>query len=402
MRALLLLLPALAIGQVDRVSERVASRLAGNAEARHLRSLKAAVDDGERALVTAATMGAPKADTETVTLTVELPGAGPRLLVVDAGLVFRGPADVDYVLVPYQRFVLEKPSQTIEVEALPLWPERPRPTPGTPLGVVRSNDAGVIAVLRTAHHLEAEDVVRLTRYVREEDGRFEIDDRVRNRDVELAGWMTWRRNVADKLEGRLPRDALRLALFAVTADFTIQETADWLRRARSMDMEPAIAEATRLARQVEYILERAGLNFRRFSHEHTDFHLEKGVAAFKERDLKGAEKAFRAALDRQPNNVRAQYDLGVVYYRAGDYRKAADAFLVASGMRGADADVFYNRGAALYRLGDNLGAARAFRKALELNPRDPDAAKWLQRADPEGRTKPKPKQPERKKRRRRR
>ncbi len=387
---------------VDRLSTRIDGRLGGQADAEHFRPLDPAVVDPVRAVVTAAVMAKPAKRVEYVSLTVERPRPGVRLLLVDAGLVFRAGGGVDYVPVPNQRVLLEAQTTTVAIEVLPLWPERMGAKPGTRLTAVRTNDPGVLAVLRTVQHLEAADVVRLTRYLREVDGVLLVDTRVDNRDVRLARWMTWSKNAVGRTEGRLPRDAIRFALYAVTSGYTIQETADWLRRARSLDMNPAIRRAGEIARQTGYLLERAGLNFRRFSQEHGDFHLQRGIAAFRTGDLKLAEKAFRATLERQPTNVRAQYNLGVTYYRMGRYRKSADAFLVASGMRGVSGDVHYNRGAALFRLGESLGAARSFRKALALNPRDPDAARWLQTADPENKTAPKVKKKKKRRRRRKR
>jgi tetratricopeptide (TPR) repeat protein len=214
--------------------------------------------------------------------------------------------------------------------------------------------------------------------------------------------MTWSRDAAGQVRGRMPRDAVRFAVLAVTAGYTIQETADWLRLHRQMDMNPGIAAAWDVSKPTEYILERAGLNHRVFSPNHALFQFNQGVVAFRKSDLEGAEKFFRKAMDLDPQFVPARHNLGVTLYRAGKYDEASEAFLMATGMAKAGPDDFYNRGATLFRLGDKLGAARAFRRVLELNPRDPDAGSWIEKADPEGRTKPAPAKSKSKKKRGRR
>lgn len=160
----------------------------------------------------------------------------------------------------------------------------------------------------------------------------------------------------------------------------------------------ATAMRKEVASTAEYLLERAGLNHRVFSPRHADYHFNQGAAAFARDDLPAALKAFKAAKERANKMVDAQYNLAVVLYRMGDYKGADAELLVASGLAGAGANVLYNRGAVRYRLGDKLGAARAFRAALEQNPKDPQAAEWLKRADPEDLTKPKP-EPKKRKRR---
>ncbi len=386
--------------RVDRLSSRLDPSLRGDAAGDRLRDLEPATDRATRATVTAAAMGTPDDDVDRITLTVEMPGEGPRLLLVDAGAVFRGPGGADYVLVPNQQIILDKPRTELSLEALPMTAAAPTPPAGTPLKAAWSNDPGLIAVLRTVQLIEAEDSQRLSRYVKEtQPGHFEVETFLDNRDVKLARWMSWHKNPFDRLVARLPRPAIRFAILAVTAGFTIREAADWLRLQRAMDMEPAIARAWEIAPQAEYVLERAGLNFGVFSAKHADFHFNQGVAAYLRSDLAAAAKAFHEVKRLSPDQIDAQYNLGVVKYRAGDFAGANEDFKVAGGMNGAGPDVFFNRGAVLYRLGDKLNAARQFRRVLELNPRDPDAQQWLDRADPEGLTKPKPVKKKRSKRR---
>lgn len=379
-------------GLVDRVSERLDAELGDRApeDDDRLREIEPARADGDRATIMAAAMDAPAEGVDRIKLTVTMPGSGPRLLLVDAGAVFRGPGSADYVLCPNQKFLLEAASTDVVAEALPLRGDQEPPAPGTPLKALKSNDPGVIAVLRTVQRLEAEDTLRLARYISEKDGEPKVDTFLDNQDVRLARRMSWSRNVVGKLEGRLPRDDIRFALLAVTDGYTITQTVDWLRLHRKLEMQPAIDLAWEIVPGIEYLLERATLRHRTFSPRHAEYHFNQGVAAFTRNDLDAAQKAFEAALEKQAGMVEAQYNLGVVLYRKGDYEGAKGAFLVASGMDGATADAAYNRGAADFRLGDKLAAARAFRKALELNDKHTEAATWLEKADPEGQTAPPP------------
>lgn len=337
-----------------------------------------------------------------VALDVKRPGAEARVLYVDPGLIFVAPDGASFVPVPHQRSLLILPEQTTNLELLPLCPEQALPPEGAPLKVVRSVDPGVQALMALVVQIEGEDTRRLKRYISERDGILEVDTIVDNRDVELAQWMKWDRSPDGRLRGRLSRDAIRFALYAVTGGYTIQEMTDWLRVHRKLQLTPGAESAWRVSRPVEYLLERAGLNYRVFSPRYADFHYNRGVKAYLAKDLDGAVAHFRAAVELKSDFVDAQYNMGVAYYRMGDLKKAQAAFLVASGMGQPDADVLYNRGATLFRLGDNLGAARAFRAALKLQPEDAALEAWLKKADPEGKTAPRKKKRRRRRRRRRR
>ncbi|MEZ4471338.1 MAG: tetratricopeptide repeat protein [bacterium] len=383
---------------VDRVSERLDAALGDEppADDDRFRTIEPARAEGERSTVAAAVMGAAVEGVDRIKLTVTMPGSGPRLLLVDAGAVFRAPDGAAYVLCPNQKFLLEAASTEVEAEALPLKGDQEAPAPGTALKALKSNDPGVIAVLRAAQRLEGEDTQRLSRYISEKEGAPKVDTFLDNQDVRLARRMSWSRNVVGKLEGRLPRDDIRFALLAVTDGYTITQTVDWLRLHRKLEMQPAIDLAWEIVPGIEYLLERATLRHRTFSPRHAEYHFNQGVAAFARGDLDAAQKAFEAALEKQAGMVEAQYNLGVVLYRKGDYEGAKGVFLVASGMDGAPADAAYNRGAAEYRLGDKLAAARAFRAALAINDKHTEAAAWLEKADPEGKTAPPPPPPEKK------
>lgn len=342
-------------------------------------------------------------DTDRVRFIVETPAGEPRLLLVDAGPVWFTPDGAAWLAVPNQRGVASPPKTAITVDLLPLRPEQDRPAPGDPLTAAMTADPALLAVLRTVQRIEANDVARLRRYVKRDGETFTVKTFVRNEDVRVAAWMEWRAGPGGRPVGTLPRDAVRMAIYAVTAGYTIQDIADWLRTRRAMDMEPAIEAARTLARQSEFILERAGLEYRILSPRHAEFMYNQGVDAFEVGELERAEKHFRAAIESRPEMLDAHYNLGVTLYRAGKYEEASSAFLIASGIEGAPARVFFNRGATLYRLDDQLGAARQFRKALAAGHEDPERVQaWIDKTDPEGKTAPPPPEPKKKRRRRRR
>lgn len=374
---------------VDRFSARIDPGLAAAVEGDAFRALETP-GEGDRLTISGLAMGA--CDTEQlckVHVKVTQAGTGPRLLLFDSGTLLRGPGGADFVPVPNQRFVVEQSQVTLDVEALPVWPNRPTPPENTPLKATGSNDPGLVALLRSVQRIESEDMDRLRRYVKDVGGALQVDTFLDNGDVRAARWMSWYRDAAGQVQGRYPRDAIRFAIFAVTAGFTINEIADWLRSYKQLDMNPAIAQAGEMTPKVEMLLERAGLNYRVFSPNHADYHLNRGIKAFRAGELDAAEKSFRTAIEKQTNLVDAHANLGITLYRKGKFEDAEAAFQVATGLPGVPANVYFNRGATLYRLGDKLGAARMFRKALEANPRDPDAGEWLAKADPENKTAPK-------------
>lgn len=374
---------------VDRFSARIDPALAAPVEGDAFRALEAP-GEGDRVTIDALVLtGCDAEQLCKVRVGVKQAGKGPRLLLVDAGAVLRGPGGADFVPVPNQRFIVDQSQMSLELEALPIWPKAPAPPQNTPLKAVGSNDPGLIAVLRSVQRIEAEDMGRLRRYVKESNGTLGVDTFIDNEDVRAARWMSWYKDAAGQVQGRYPRDAIRFALFAVSSGYTINDMADWFRSFKQLDMNPAIAAAGEMTRKVEMLLERGGLNYRVFSPNHADYHLNRGIKTFRTGDLEGAEKAFKVAIEKQGSLIAAHLALGITLYRAGKYADAEAALQIATGLPDAPPEVFYNRGATLFRLGDKLGAARMFRKVLELNPRDPDAGDWLAKADPENKTAPK-------------
>lgn len=387
---------------VDRVSQRISGSLGVEDDDPTLRPIIPASDDPKRMTIVGAKMAGPADGVRQITLDVTQPGAGPRLLLVDAGAVWRGPKGADFVLVPNQKFIIDKPKMSITMEAVSLQPRPPVVKPGTPLKAIWSNDAGVIAVLRTVQRIESQDTRSLRRYLKQSEGKWVVATFLDNQDVRLARRLSWGKNVLDELEGRVPRDEVQLAVLAVSAQYRLPQAADWMMLNRSLDSQAGVKAAWDATTGVEMILERAGLDHRVFSPRHATYHFNTGVAAYERNDLRTAKKSFEKALAMRPEFLEAKYNLGVVLYRLGKYADARGEFSIASGMNGASAQVHYNKGATLYRLDEKLGAARAFRAALVVNPKFEMAERWLEKADPEGKTKPKKKKKKTRRRRRRR
>lgn len=384
---------------VDRLSEALgpALAIAGAAVAGHDEGLQVTrVDSAESATeeTPEEAAGPPKAS-----LRIEFASGGPaRYLLVDSNLVF-GDAKSRWVPRPGQLIPIRS-SKTVEVELLPL-----RPTtlegPSGQLSVSPTAPA-LTAILRAIQAVETVDTVRMERFLIPEGDGYLIQ-RSDSPYGRLAAYMTWSRGPKGKPLGRLKPGIARLAIWAVTAQFTVNEAADWLRDAQHLTGEQALARSLAYAGPVEFLLERAGLNHRIYGPNHADYHLRRGLIAFREGRLKPAQEHFRKARTKAvTGDWRPQYNRGIALYRMGQHQQARGEFTIASGLVGAPSQVFYNKGAAAFRLGDKRSATFAFLGVLKLEPNNADAAAWLERSDPEKRYRPKPKPVKKKRKRRRR
>ncbi|MCS7033794.1 MAG: tetratricopeptide repeat protein [Phycisphaerae bacterium] len=87
-----------------------------------------------------------------------------------------------------------------------------------------------------------------------------------------------------------------------------------------------------------------------------------------------AYQHYLAAIEADPNNFEARYNLGNILMKLGHFREAAEQFSVAVAARPESAEAWANFGWAQLRLGARPGAIRAFERALALN-RDLQQAK---------------------------
>jgi len=92
-----------------------------------------------------------------------------------------------------------------------------------------------------------------------------------------------------------------------------------------------------------------------------------GEARLKSNDLKGAEEAFRAALQKSPNQPQALLGLGTAQLRNGEAEAAVRTLTPAAQAAGTVAA--YNKlGTALVLAGRSDEAKNAFKKAVALEP----------------------------------
>jgi len=321
-------------------------------------------------------------------------------VVVESTHTYGVEGGTPWLLRPGQRAVVEN-QQSVKWSAVPLVPEIEPDPVNTSLVPIALDTPHVSELLEAVLSYEEETFGPIEASLQNVEGKWAPTETISEEHLALYRNAVWSTAPDGTAVGRVPLDVFRVAVWAVTADFTVLEVADWIRSTETIEIKEAVSKAQGLIARAVPILTKAGFDHRVVSAQFAQFSFNRGVLAFQRGDLKGAVHHFNRAISLERTLLSAHYNLGVTYYRAARYQDAADAFLVASGIDGAPVDVFFNRGAALYRVGDLMGAARAFRKVLEQIPTDEAAKSWLQKADPEGKTAP-PKKKKRKKRRRRR
>ena len=89
-----------------------------------------------------------------------------------------------------------------------------------------------------------------------------------------------------------------------------------------------------------------------------------------------AEPYFRAALDADPGNAVAHFNLGYTYDKRGMLEKAIEAFRAATRLNPRIDRAWYGMGLAHAALGKHEDAAKALREAATLQPMNPHA--WYQ------------------------
>lgn len=95
--------------------------------------------------------------------------------------------------------------------------------------------------------------------------------------------------------------------------------------------------------------------------------------------LNEAESEFAAALRLDPKYEKAYFNLGLVYMKARDWERARAYLEAALSIKSYYADTYTNLGIVYLQLGRIDDARDSFMKALEINPEEDLARKYLER-----------------------
>jgi regulator of sirC expression with transglutaminase-like and TPR domain len=105
---------------------------------------------------------------------------------------------------------------------------------------------------------------------------------------------------------------------------------------------------------------------------------ENAVANLQSQEYSRAKKGLAAAIDRNPNDAQAHYNMARVLWAEGGTKNAAqvlEAFGNAIQLDPTFAAPWHDVGVVFYELRDVNRAAKAFDRYLQLAPDAPDAAK---------------------------
>src|SRR5260370_18732409 len=95
---------------------------------------------------------------------------------------------------------------------------------------------------------------------------------------------------------------------------------------------------------------------------------DKGNAAAQERDYERAAEAFQRAVDADPNNARARYNLALAQQFLGDSEAAIAGYRRAIDLDPQLIDAYTNLGNLYSEIGMNEEALETFQQALEFDP----------------------------------
>lgn len=111
--------------------------------------------------------------------------------------------------------------------------------------------------------------------------------------------------------------------------------------------------------------------------------IQKGNAAYNKKEYALAQENYKKAINKNPGDIKAQYNLGNALYRSSKPEDAVVAYDVAiqnSNRPAEKSGAFYNKGVVLQHAKKIPECIAAYKDALRLNPADEDARANLQQA----------------------
>lgn len=111
--------------------------------------------------------------------------------------------------------------------------------------------------------------------------------------------------------------------------------------------------------------------------------IREGNKLYKERQYEQALPAYQKAIEQNPNNTKALYNLANARYRTGnlpDAEKSFDELIEKSNEKNYKEKGYYNKGVTLTKQKKLLESIDAYKNALKLDPTDEDARFNLQKA----------------------
>jgi tetratricopeptide (TPR) repeat protein len=102
--------------------------------------------------------------------------------------------------------------------------------------------------------------------------------------------------------------------------------------------------------------------------------IRNGNAAYQEGKYKEAEIGYRKALDKEPNSVKATYNLGNSQYKQQNFEESLNSYLklAADEKNRKMSQLYHNLGNSYLQTQKYTESIDAYKKALRLNPKDED------------------------------
>lgn len=120
-----------------------------------------------------------------------------------------------------------------------------------------------------------------------------------------------------------------------------------------------------------------------FGQEEADRLISKGNEAYRAQQYEKAAQAYKAALEKDPNNVKASFNMGNALFKEKKFEEAAKVFEAAvkqTEEKKMQSQLYYNKGVSFTQQKKLEESIDAYKQSLRINPTDSLARENLQRA----------------------